>query len=90
MEQWEDQLRWLAVRLGTDDLPDAYRGLPVADDHLRYSNISIYVPDTGWRFTTLYGLTYGLEAAVVPQLGIAITRRCLVGCCAAYFDDELC
>ena len=96
MEQWEDQLRWLAVRLGTDDLPDAYRGFPVADDHLRYSNISIYVPDTGWRFTTLYGLASGLEAAVVafnrfPQLGIAIaiTRRCLVGCCAAHFDDEL-
>ena len=51
-------------------------------------------PDTGWHFTTLYGLAYGLESAVVafnrfPQLGIAITRRCLVGCCAACFDDEL-
>lgn len=42
----------------------------------------------------LYGLAYGLEASVVafyrfPQLGIAITRRCLIGCCAAYFHDEL-
>ena len=85
---------WLDLRLGTDDLPDAYRGLPVCDEHLRYSNVAIYVPDQGWRFTTMYGLAYGLESAVVnfnrfPQLGVAIVRRCLLGFAAAYFDDEL-
>ena len=85
---------WLSLRLGTDDLPDAYRGLAVCDDHLRFSNIAVFVPGEGWRFTTLFGLAYGLEAAVVafnrfPQLGIAITRRCLLGVVAAYFDDEL-
>ena len=89
-----DQHPWCALRLGTDDLPDAYRGLPVCDNHLRYSNIAVFVPQVGWRFTTMYGLAYGLESAVVafnrfPQLGVAITRRCLLGCCAAYFDDEL-
>ena len=89
-----DQFPWCAIRLGTDDLPDAYRGLAVCEEHLRFSNIAVHVPQVGWRFTTLYGLAYGLEAAVVafnrfPQLGIAITRRCLLGCCAAYFDDEL-
>ena len=89
-----DQHPWCALRLGTDDLPDAYRGLPVCDNHLRYSNIAVLVPQVGWRFTTLYGLAYGLESAVVafnrfPQLGVAITRRCLLGCCAAHFDDEL-
>lgn len=85
---------WLDLRLGTDDLPDAYRGLPVCDDHLRYSNVAIYVPAVGRRFTTMYGLAYGLESAVVnfnrfPQLGIAVVRRCLLGFAAAYFDDDL-
>ena len=85
---------WLDLRLGTDDLPDAYRGLPVADSHLPFSNVAIFVPGVGWRFTCMWGLAYGLESAVVnfnrfPQLGIAITRRCLLGCAAAYFDDEL-
>eukprot|EP00435_Cladocopium_sp_Y103_P006376 s317_g2.t1 len=84
-------LPWLALRLGTDDLPDAYRGLAVCDSHLRFSNIAIFIPSQGWRFTTLFGLAYGLESAVVafnrfPQLGIAITRRCLLGMAAAYFD----
>ena len=85
---------WLAMRLGTDDLPDAYRGLPVATEHLPFSTVAIFDPSCGWRFTILYGLAYGLEAAVVafnrfPQLGIAIVRRCLMGLAAAYFDDEL-
>ena len=75
-------------------LPDAYRGLPVCDERLCYSNVAIYMPQQGWRFTTMYGLAYGLESAVVnfnrfPQLGVAIVRRCLLGFAAAYFDDEL-
>ena len=56
---------WLGLRLGTDDLPDAYRGLPVCDDHLRFSVVAVFVPDVGWRFTTLFGLAYGLESAVI-------------------------
>eukprot|EP00435_Cladocopium_sp_Y103_P033473 s1516_g8.t1 len=89
-----DHLEWLLLRVGTDDLPDAYRGLPVCDEHLRFSIVAVYVEATGWRFTTLWGLAYGLESAVVafnryPQLGIAITRRCLLGLASAYFDDEL-
>ena len=85
---------WLATRLGTDDLPDAYRGHPVAEHHLPLNVVAIYVPRVGWRFTILYGLAYGLEAAVVafnrmPLLGVAAARRCTSSMCAAYFDDEL-
>ena len=85
---------WFRIRLGTDDLPDAYRGLPVCDQHQRYSIVAIFVPDCGWRFTMLWGLAFGLESAVVsfnrfPQLGIAIARRCVLTLGAAYFDDEL-
>eukprot|EP00435_Cladocopium_sp_Y103_P071551 s117_g37.t2 len=88
--QWE----WLRLRIGTDDLPDAYRGLPVAAHHQRFSVVAIYVADVGWRFTILWGLAFGLESAVVafkrfPQLGIAIARRCVVALTAAYFDHEL-
>ncbi|CAE7402748.1 unnamed protein product [Symbiodinium sp. CCMP2456] len=85
---------WMAVRLGTDDLPDAYRGHPVDDDQLRFSVVSIWIPGSGWNFTILWGVAYGLEAAVVafnrmPLLGIAACRRMVSAFTAAYFDDEL-
>ena len=85
---------WLTLRLGTDDLPDAYRGHPVSVDHLRFSVVSVWVPGRGWQFTILWGLAYGLEAAVVafnrmPLLGIAACRRTVSSFSAAYFDDEL-
>lgn len=43
----------------------------------------------GWRITTVYGLAYGLESAVVnffrfPQLGITIGRRVPLDSAAAY------
>lgn len=54
--------------MGTDDLPDAYRGYPV-DDQLRCSVVAVWVPGDGWIFTVLLGLAYGLdlEAAVILQ-----------------------
>lgn len=87
-------LDWLHLRLGTDDLPDAYRALPVAPSQQGYSVISIFVPGQGWRFTLLYGLAFGLESAVIsfnrwPHLAIAIARRCTCSLSAAYFDDEM-
>lgn len=87
-------LDWLRLRLGSDDLPDAYRGLPVLPAHQPFSVVAIYVPSVGWRFTVLWGLAFGLESAVVafnrfPQVGIAISRRCCLALTAAYFDDEL-
>ena len=89
-----DRYPWLDLRIGTDDLPDAYRGLPVCDDHMAYSAIAIYIPGKGWHFWPLHGLAYGLESAVVhfnrlPQLGVAAARRLCLSFCAAYFDDEL-
>ena len=85
---------WVHLRLGTDDLPDAYRGLAVQTDHMRYSNIAVYIPQEGWKFVKLYGLAFGLASAVIsfnriPALGIAAARRLLGGVAAAYFDDQL-
>ena len=92
--QHGDHLDWLSLRIGTDDLPDAYRGLPVADQHLPFSIVAIYVPEVGWRFTPLFGLAYGLESAVVhfnrfPLVAIAAARRFCLSFCTSYFDDEL-
>ena len=89
------EVDWLSLRLGTDDLPDAYRALPVRPDHQGYSVVAVFVHGAGWRFTKLYGLAFGLESAVVsfnrwPQLAIAISRRCACSLSAAYFDDEMC
>ena len=63
------EVEWFGTRLGTDDLPDAYRGHPVCEDHLPLSVVVIFVPQIG-RFTVLYGLAYGLEAAVQPPASL--------------------
>ena len=92
---WESSdLDWFHLRLGTDDLPDAYRALPVEPAQQGFSVIAIFVPGEGWRFTLLYGLAFGLESAVIsfnrwPQLAIAIARRCTSSLTASYFDDEM-
>ena len=90
----DPDLQWLDLRIGTDDLPDAYRGLPVAPKHQAASVIAIFLPGEGWAFTQPWGLAYGLESAVVsfnrfPQLGIASSRRLVLSMCSSYFDDEL-
>lgn len=37
----EDEFpEWIQLRLGTDDLPDAYRGVPVNDAHQRFSVVA--------------------------------------------------
>ena len=92
---WEvPGLEWLQARIGTDDLPDAYRQLPVSPSQQGFSVISIHIPGVGWRFSLLWGLAFGLESAVVnfnrwPMLAIAASRRCACSLAAAYFDDEL-
>ena len=75
---------WLDARIATDDLPDAYRGLPVCDQHQGVSVIAILAISGGMEVHGALWFGNGY-----PQLGIAATRRCLYGLTAAYFDDEL-
>ena len=87
-------LEWLHARIGTDDLPDAYRQLPVAPSQQGFSVIAIHIPGLGWRFTLLWGLAFGLESAVVnfnrwPMLAVAAARRLACAVSACYFDDQL-
>ncbi|CAE7505196.1 unnamed protein product [Symbiodinium necroappetens] len=94
LELPQDVPDWIRFRVGTEDLPDAYRGLPVCPEHLAVSIAAVFVPQVGWRFTILWGLAYGLEAAVVafnrfPCLCIAVSRRCCSALSSSYFDDML-
>lgn len=88
------EVPWFQPRVGTDDLPDAYRGLPVSPAQQGYSIIAICHPETGWGFLELWGLAFGLQSAVtnfnrLPLLGIAGARRILYSLSSSYFDDEL-
>jgi hypothetical protein len=85
---------WLMFKMGTEDLPDAYKGSAVHDSQSQCSIVAVHVPGTGWRFVEQYGLAFGLESAVVgfnrlPSLGVAVSRRMAFSLCAAYFDDEV-
>ena len=77
----------------SDDMEGAYRQIPVIDDHLRYSVIAIWHPvERGWRFAILYGLAFGLSAAVLHfnrwgGLLTALSRRWLAVPLVAFFDD---
>jgi hypothetical protein len=90
--QWiQDYLDWLVFTFSTDDLPDAYRGCPVAPCDQAVSIVAVWTPE-GWRFLKLYALAYGLASAVVhfnrlPCLVVALARRVFLTMAAFFFDD---
>ena len=73
---------WLRLRIGTDDLPDAYRGLPVlpAQPAFLCGGPFLY-PNVGLALYFCYGVWHSALKAPLwpstdsPQLGIAISRR---------------
>eukprot|EP00435_Cladocopium_sp_Y103_P063617 s646_g25.t1 len=74
LETWDQVHPWLSLRLGTDDLPDAYRGLPVADDHLR---LALPSPDVAcWAAALLTLMMLSVEFfkdVCVTQRGLTLT-----------------
>jgi len=83
---------WAPV-LSTNDLVEAYRQCPVAEEDSRASIIAIWVEDQHqWMFCEMYGLAFGFSASVLafnrgPTLTVAATRRVTGTLVAAYFDD---
>eukprot|EP00971_Amphidinium_carterae_P066557 1317891-Amphidinium_carterae.1 len=77
------------VRLGSEDIEDAYRKIPVVLTHQCFSVIAARQPScqgSGIQFATLSSMVFGLKSAVVnfnrfPALLIAALRRMLA--CAA-------
>ena len=86
---------WFQLQLGTDDLPDAFRGCPVHPDQQRASVVAVWHPtEKAWRFGVMRGCPFGIGSVVVTlnrytTLITAVMRRTLGLLCAAYFDDNL-
>ena len=84
---------WCDPALGLDDLPDAFRGNPVAPAARRASIVAIFNTELGrWQFSEQFGMAYGLASAVVnfnrlPTLTTAVSRRVAGILAGAYFDD---
>ena len=86
---------WFQLQLGTDDLPDAFRGCPVHPTQQRAAVITVWdQEDQCWKFGVMKGCPFGLGSVVVtfnryPTL-VTAALRCFLGlACAAYFDDNL-
>ena len=78
------------------DLPDAFRGLPVAPADQRATIVSVFDASArAWRFSIMHGCPFGLGSVVLqfnryPALLVASARRILGLAVAAYFDDNIC
>ena len=94
-ETYGDLPGWFQLQLGTDDLPDAFRGCPIHPSQQRAAVVAVWdAADHGWKFGVMKGCPFGLGSVVVtfnryPTLVTAALRRMLGLACAAYFDDNL-
>ena len=88
-----DDHEWADLLISTTDLPDAFRGLPIATADQRAAIVAIWHPRRAeWMFTTMDGCPFGLGVVVVhfnryPTFVVAVARRILGLLVAAYFDD---
>ena len=78
---WSDD--WLETTMGTDDLPDAFRGVPLHPEDQRATVVSVWSPTSqAWEFVEMFGCPFGLGSVVLtfnrfPALMVAMTRRCI-------------
>ena len=57
---------------GTEDMKAAYRQIPVAEAHQRFSIVAVWSSrDNKWLFAEEWGLAFGLSAAVLQFNGFA-------------------
>ena len=84
---------WAQPELGTDDMPDAYNGTPVAPSQACANFTAVFnVEDGCWMYSEQDGLGFGLASAVtnfcrLPNLSSAASRRIYGSLTASYFDD---
>ena len=78
---------------GTEDMPDAYRFVPIAPAELAQNVIAVWDPKTGLpMFQEIYGHVFGKSAAVInfhrlQRLVTSAARRLLGLLIAFYYDD---
>ena len=47
---------WFHLQIGTDDLPDAFRGCPIKPDQQRAAVVAVWEPcSEAWRFAVMKG-----------------------------------
>ena len=78
---------------GGEDMPDAYRWIPVKPAHLRFNVIATYnYARKLWQFQIVYGCLFGLSSSVMnfnpwPRFLEALVRRWLAVLVAMFYDD---
>lgn len=84
---------WFAPLMGLEDLPDAYRGVPIHPEDQRACYVAVWHPKHKlWVFAASHAMLFGFASAVVafnrlPTLAVAVARRMCAACAGAYFDD---
>jgi len=84
---------WAHFRIGTDDMKNAYRQIPVHPDHYKFSVSAFWnCKASEVQFIVMYGCPFGLSASVLcfcrtPTLQAAVARRCFGALCCNFFDD---
>ena len=57
---------WLAPLIGVEDLPDAYRSVPLHDSETRAALVAVWCTDTlQWLFCASRAMLFGFSAAVI-------------------------
>ena len=86
---------WFLPVIGIDDLPDAYKGIPLSEADSRAAVVAVYDPtNSEWKFAVSRSMLFGLSPAVIhfnrkPTLLVAALRRLFGVASAAFFDDVL-
>ena len=84
----------VTLESGGDDLPQAFRHIPIKPEHLCFNIVAVRNPTTGeWRFQIARALLFGFSASVI-QFGRwsaflqAVQRRILALLLSMYVDDS--
>ena len=74
--------QWFEPAMGVEDLPDAYRGVPLHPEDAKIAVVAFWSAKlSSWTFAVSRAMLFGLSAAVIhfnrkPTLAVAIARRC--------------
>ena len=87
--------RWgeLRAETGTEDMPDAYRFVPIVPAELSQNIVAVWGPESGQPvFQEIFGHVFGKSAAIInfhrlQRLVTAACRRLLALLISFYYDD---
>ena len=82
----------LQLQSGGDDMPDAFRSIPVLPDHLPLNVAAVRGPDGEWSFQSSWAMLFGFSASVLQfdrwsAFIEAVARRLCMLPWSMYVDD---